>query len=174
MTRPTTARDSSAIAQGTRPGPGSAFLLAQLGAHAAGAFARRVEQLGINPAQAGVLRLVAQHPGRSQQALAEQLGVAPSKVVALIDGLQQRGLIERTRSSTDRRQYALHLTDSGRQLLANVGAHAAEHETELTTALDADERRHLLKLLQRIADQQGLTPGVHPGYKTQPDGTPRP
>jgi hypothetical protein len=31
-------------------------------------------------------------------------------------------------------------------------------------ALDETERQQLAILLQRVADQQGLTPGVHPGY----------
>jgi hypothetical protein len=32
--------------------------------------------------------------------------------------------------------------------------------------LKAEERQQLHALLTRIADQQGLIPGVHPGYRT--------
>jgi DNA-binding MarR family transcriptional regulator len=36
------------------------------------------------------MRLVGLQPGRSQRALADQLGVAPSKIVSLADGLEAR------------------------------------------------------------------------------------
>lgn len=147
---------------------GAAFLLAQLGAHAAGMFAQRISALGLTPPQAGLLRLVGQGPGRSQQALAAQLGVVPSKVVVLVDALESRGLLERRRNSTDRRNYALHLTDAGQQTLDDLRPVATQHEGDLTAALDDDERDKLTGLLRRIADQQGLTPGVHPGYRQAP------
>jgi DNA-binding MarR family transcriptional regulator len=147
---------------------GAAFLLAQLGAHAAGRYAEKVAQLELDPAQTGVLHLVAREAGLSQQALADRLGVVPSRVVALVDGLEGRGWLARRRSTTDRRSYELHLTDAGRELLGRLREVAAAHEREVTAALDADERAQLVGLLRRVADQQGLTPGVHPGYRRLP------
>ena len=160
------ARPSDGQASGpAAPPAGAAFLLAQLGAHAAGLFAQRVAVLDLTPAQSGVLRLVALKPGRSQQALADQLGVVPSKIVSLVDGLEDRGLLERRRGTSDRRHYALHLTERGTQTLADIREVAVHHEDDITAALDDAERRKLIQLLQRIADQQGLEPGVHPGYR---------
>jgi DNA-binding MarR family transcriptional regulator len=150
-----------------RPG-GAAFLLAQLGAHAAGRYAEKVAALELDPAQTGVLHLIARRPGQSQQALADQLGVAASRVVALVDGLESRGLLARQRSATDRRNYELHLTDDGQALLTRLREVAVAHEKDMTTALSADERATLVELLQKVADQQGLTPGVHPGYRRLP------
>jgi DNA-binding MarR family transcriptional regulator len=147
---------------------GAAFLLAQLGAHAAGRYAEKVAQLELDPAQTGVLHLVAREAGLSQQALADRLGVVPSRVVALVDGLEGRGWLARRRSTTDRRSYELHLTDAGQELLGRLREVAAAHEREVTAALDADERAQLVGLLRRVADQQGLTPGVHPGYRRLP------
>jgi DNA-binding MarR family transcriptional regulator len=147
---------------------GAAFLLAQLGAHAAGRYAEKVAQLELDPAQTGVLHLVAREAGLSQQALADRLGVVPSRVVALVDGLEGRGWLARRRSTTDRRSYELHLTDAGQELLGRLREVAAAHEREVTAALDADERAQLVGLLRRVADQQGLAPGVHPGYRRLP------
>ena len=112
------------------------------------------------------MRLVALQPGRSQRALADQLGVAPSKIVSLVDDLEARGLLERRRSTSDRRHHALCLTDAGTQMLAEIRELSLQHEDELTTALDQAERQTLMELLQRVADQQGLEPGVHPSYRT--------
>jgi len=60
--------------------------------------------------------------------------------------------------------YALHLTEPGRVTLRKIGSVSREHQENLLAALDETERRQLANLLQRVADQQGLTPGVHPGY----------
>jgi DNA-binding MarR family transcriptional regulator len=144
--------------------PGVAFLLAQLGAHAAGAFAQRLAPLDLTPPQAGVLRLLAQSPGQSQRALADALGMHATRLVALIDELEGRGLVARTRDAVDRRNYALSLTDEGSAKLAELAAVAREHERAITGVLAADERRQLAAALRRIADAQGLTPGVHPGF----------
>jgi DNA-binding MarR family transcriptional regulator len=150
---------------------GAAFLLAQLGAHAAGRYAEKVAELELDPPQTGVLHLVAREAGLSQQALADRLGVVPSRVVALVDGLEGRGLLARRRSATDRRSYELHLTDAGRALLGRLREVATAHERDVTAALGAEERAQLVDLLRRVADQQGLTPGVHPGYRRLPPAT---
>lgn len=144
---------------------GAAFLLAQLGAHAAMRYAEKVAELELDPPQTGVLHLLAREPGRSQQALADQLGVAPSRVVGLVDGLEGRGLLERRRSATDRRTYELHLTAQGQELLGRLRAVAMAHEAEVTAGLGEEDRRRLVELLGQVAAQQGLTPGVHPGYR---------
>lgn len=146
---------------------GAAFLLAQIGAHAAARFAERVAHLGLTPADVGLLRMVAGQPGRSQRALAEDLGVVPSRVVKLIDVLEGQGLVERRRSEEDRRNYELHLTAEGRRTLGAVSRAAAAHEDALLAALDPEQRGHLLDLLQRVAAEQELTPGVHPGYRAR-------
>ena len=145
---------------------GSAFLLAQIGAHAAAAFAKRIADLDLTPAQAGLLRLVAWQPGQSQQELARQLRTPPSRLVLLVDHLERRGLIERRRNPDNRRHHALYLTAAGGQFLkAKLGPIAIAHEDDICAALTAAEREQLRGLLARIAEQQGLTPGVHPGYQ---------
>jgi DNA-binding MarR family transcriptional regulator len=145
---------------------GLAFLLSQVGAHAAMRFGRRLESIGLTPPDAGILRKIATDPGISQQAMAEHLGVVPSRMVALLDGLEQRGLVQRASSPDDRRSHALRLTPRGQETLGQIMRIGGEHEQDLCAALDARERTTLAELLRRVAEQQGLTPGVHPGYRT--------
>jgi DNA-binding MarR family transcriptional regulator len=152
---------------------GSAFLLAQLGAHAAARFADRIAGLDLTPAQAGLLRLIAREPGQSQQAIAGQLGTPASRLVLLVDELEERGLIERRRNPGDRRHYALYLTPAGGEFMKELGQVGAAHEDDICAALDPAERQDLNRLLRRVADQQGLTPGVHPGYRSRPARTPQ-
>src|ERR1700726_811035 len=91
--------------QDARGDGGVAFLLAQLGAHAAAAFAERIRPLALTPPQAGVLRLLAQFPGQSQRELADALQMHAPRLVALIDELEGRGLVARERDPHDRRNY---------------------------------------------------------------------
>lgn len=146
-------------------GPGSAFLLAQLGSYAATRFAERIADLDLTPPQAGLLRAIAAGPGQSQQALARLLGTPPSRLVALVDGLDERGLVERRRNPDDRRLHALHLTAAGDALLARIGEVARAHDDAMCAGLDPDDRAALRTLLSRLAEHHGLTPGVHPGYR---------
>ncbi|WP_037909973.1 MarR family winged helix-turn-helix transcriptional regulator [Actinacidiphila yeochonensis] len=152
--------------ESTEPRGGVAFLLAQLGAHGAQLFAGRTAELDLTPAQAGLLRLLASSPGRSQRELADELGMPPSRFVPFADKLEERGLIERRRNASDRRLYALHLTDKGQDLFAELREAGAAHEREMCQGLTPQERGLLVELLGRVARQQRLAPGVHPGYRS--------
>jgi DNA-binding MarR family transcriptional regulator len=88
-------------------------------------------------------------------------------LVIIVDEMEQRGLIERRANPDDRRRYALHITEKGRSILETIGRISREHSQALLAATSEDERRQLGTLLQRIADQQGLTRGVHPGYRSE-------
>lgn len=161
------AAESSATgsAAESHSGFGIHFLLTQLGTHAASGFAARVEALGLTPPQVGMLRMIGVRSGLSQQALAESLGLLPSRLVTFVDELESVGLLTRTRSTRDRRVHELSLTDLGRKRMAEVGTIAVEHEAQLTAALTDAERDQLRTLLRRVAEQQEITPGVHPGYR---------
>jgi DNA-binding MarR family transcriptional regulator len=163
------AKSNHAGANSRRRSGGGAFLLAQLGAHAARRFAERIASISVTPPEAGILRKISLDEGISQQALAEHLGVMPSRMVQLIDGLEGRGIVERQRSTEDRRNYALVLTERGRDTLRQLSGLAAEHEEQLCAALTQAERAQLVDLCRRIAAEQGLTPGVHPGYQALKD-----
>jgi DNA-binding MarR family transcriptional regulator len=112
----------------------------------------------------GVLRILGRSAGMSQQELALILKIHPSSLVAILDELETRGLLERRENAEDRRSHALHLTAKGTETLAEIGKIAREHNDALLAALPPREREHLSRLLQVIADDQGLTPGVRPGY----------
>ncbi|MGW1682568.1 MarR family winged helix-turn-helix transcriptional regulator [Saccharopolyspora sp. NPDC002376] len=145
---------------------GVGFLLAQLGTHAAANFASGIEDLDLTPPQAGLLWMLARKPGRSQRELADNLGMPPSRFVQFADKLEERGLIERRRNPDDRRLHALHLTEQGLEVLGKLGIAARRSEDVLCRTLTDGEREQLAALLGRIAGDQGLSPGVHPGYKS--------
>ena len=144
-----------------------AFLLSQVGIHAARRFSERMEEIDLQPPLFRILNLVDAAEGRSQQAIGEAIEVPPSRMVALIDELEQRGLVERRPDPLDRRVRALYLTPKGRELLNRGRAIAKAHERELTKGMSAADRERLVKLLQEIVDRQTIGPGVHPGLSAK-------
>jgi DNA-binding MarR family transcriptional regulator len=143
--------------------PGVAFLLSQLGYYSSRRWKARLAPLDLDPRHVLVLRRLAGGEGRSQQALGEALQIPPSRMVALVDDLEQRGLLTRRLSPSDRRVRTLRLTQEGRRLLSRVMEISLEHEQELCRGLPPAEREQLLTLLSRVAAKQGLAEGVHPG-----------
>jgi len=173
--------DAPMTGVGTRPGARGptraaadedfAFLLVRLGIYAAGRFAQVLEPLGIEPRHFGVLNRIASHEGESQQTLGARLGLHPTRMVFAVDELEERGLVERRRNPSDRRSNAIYLTADGRKLLTRARTVAAKHDASLGDGLSAAERRQLTKLLQRVADEQGLAPEGLPGPPPPADET---
>jgi DNA-binding MarR family transcriptional regulator len=137
------------------------FMLSTLGYATSRAFHRTLAPLELDPAHFAVLRGVAFDEGRSQQAFAEQLRISPSRMVAIVDDLERRELLERRAHDSDRRVRKLHLTERGRELLDEATKLAVAHEQRIGEALTTDERTELLSLLEKVAASIGLAPGAH-------------
>jgi len=150
---------------------GLAFFLAQLGFHASREFGERLAPLGLEQRQAGMLTRLAANEGKSQQAIAELLGINATRMVFLVDELERLGLVERRRNPADRRSHALYLTDAGTAMLARVRAVTVDHEAQMSAGLTSDERTQLITLLRRVAREQGLgaqaLPGIPPGRRAR-------
>lgn len=147
-----------------------AFLLSQVGTHAARRFAERLAEIDLQPPLFRILNLVDASEGRSQQAIGEAIQIPPSRMVALVDELESRGLVERRPDPADRRVRALYLTRRGREKLARGRKIAHAHEEALTAGMAPADRERLTKLLQKIVDEQTIGRGVHPGLSGKPAG----
>ncbi len=156
------------------PPVGVAFLLSQVGAHAASSFEERLVAMELKPHHAGLLRMLGSNPGLSQQELSDVFGIFPSRLVVLLDQLEARRLIERRANSSDRRGHRVHLTKAGRKALTGIGKLTLELETDLCAALTDPERATLASLLTRIVAQQNIMPAVHPAYRKLRTGRDRP
>jgi DNA-binding MarR family transcriptional regulator len=137
------------------------FTLSTLGFAVASGFRERLAPLEIEPRDFALLRAVGAAEGLTQQAIGERLRIPPSRMVAFLDALQERGLLERRAHPSDRRARALHLTDGGRALLARAYAVAVQFEGEVCAGLAPGERERLLEMLGMIVTTLGLPHGVH-------------
>lgn len=113
-------------------------------------FARAVGAGELTPAQFASLVVIERNPGLSQTGLGQTLSIDRSTLVAIIDRLESRGLVERGDSPRDRRSYALHISNAGRTLLNDLTARVRAHEVHIAGDLDAAEKATLVSLLSRI------------------------
>jgi DNA-binding MarR family transcriptional regulator len=157
-----------------RPPRSVGFLISQLGFVSSRGFVNALEPLGIDPREWTLLRYVAQTEGQSQQALADRLGLPPSAMVALVDGLERDGMLERQPAPDDRRVRALYMTPKGRRTLKRAIDVAIEYEAELCGSLEAEERELLIDLLQKLQVDTVARRGVHPGIAHEHPGRARP
>jgi len=114
---------------------------------------KETEQLGITARQATLLWLVKRSPGLSLAELAAEEGISPPALSGHVDRLERAGLIERVRSSEDRRRVGLRLTDEGTRLLRRV---RARRTTWLTDRLGAREPAELEAIADAIPALQRL------------------
>jgi DNA-binding MarR family transcriptional regulator len=116
-------------------------------------FLESFARLKLRPAEFSVLNLIAQSPGQKQTEIAEKLGIKRANFVALMDGLERRGVAERRKSPDDKRSHSLHLTPEGERFVAKMFAIWSAHEKRIVERLGGEaERDKLLELLDRITN----------------------
>lgn len=96
------------------------------------------------------LAVVHDNPGLNQSQLAELLGIERPNLVLIVDTLEKRGLVSRTRSEDDRRANTLALTGTGKALFDEARAAVDAHDARATAALTPSERETLIDSLHRI------------------------
>jgi DNA-binding MarR family transcriptional regulator len=163
--------DLDAAAATRSPEVSLSFLVSQLGAYAAQTFASVLEPLGLRVQDAGLLRMLSVRAGATQLALSETFGVAPSRMVALLDGLEAKGLVERKRDPADRRRMQVQLSAKGRKTAETVAEVTAVMDEGLFRGLSAVERTGLRRLLSRVIEDQALKAGVHPAFRAKSEET---
>jgi DNA-binding MarR family transcriptional regulator len=151
-----------------RPPRSVGFLISQLGFFSSRGFTEALEPVGIDPREFLLMRFIAASEGQSQQVLAERVGVPASRMVALVDHLEEAGLVERRPNAEDRRIRELHLTRKGKGALERAGKIAIDYETRLCAGINREERETLIDLLQKLQAGQTDLGGVHPGLGKEP------
>ena len=71
--------------------------------------------------------------------------------MGLLDGLEERSLIERRRDPNDRRRHIVSLTPDGKRQLQSLSKLVKWIENEIFASLDPEERAQLHDLLLRVA-----------------------
>lgn len=132
-----------------RPG----FLLRRAHQIAAAVFESACADLRLTPAQYGVLMIVAAEPGLDQTRLARALAFDKVTVMRVLNGLQERGLVRRDRSTSSRRQKNVTLTPQGKDLLARASEPAECAAQRMLAPLSPEQRVQFIELLQRLTSE---------------------
>lgn len=136
-------------------------MLSSLGYTISRRFHDVLQPLELEPGEFALLRAVAANEGEAQNALAERLHISPSWMVAIVDELERRDLLERRPHARDRRVRNLHLTAAGKKLLKQAERQAERFDRQVSDQLGETELQQLLDLLDRVAAGLELQPGAH-------------
>src|SRR3954449_3260400 len=127
------------------------FLLGRLGFGLKKRAIDELEAIGSSMYDYSVLALLAEAPCEGQGSIAEMLRLDKSQLVGLLDGLEERKLIERSRDPNDRRRHNVVVTAEGKRELSKLRALVTRIGDDFLEALTDEERAELQKLLLKIA-----------------------
>ena len=113
-------------------------------------FMTAVASLDLTQKQAATLWLINGNPGVAQVSVAAALDMDRATMMSIIDRLEDRGLVIRKRSSTDRRRQELYLTPAGQNTLRKAKARIAKHEERFKSLFTPAELDALLAALQKL------------------------
>jgi len=119
------------------------YLLLKAGTHFHTLIDATLAELGLNGRQLLVLTFTGSEDDLSQQMLSVRLGLDPTIVVALVDELEDRGLVVRERDPDDRRRHRLRITAKGRKVHAATVRAVATAEKEFLAPLGRGDREAL-------------------------------
>ena len=126
-------------------------LIRRLHQQSTAVFQTRTQEAGfdLTSVQFAALDAVAQQPGIDQANLAATIGFDRATIGGVVDRLEQKGLMQRSVSPSDRRSRVLQLTEDGQELLASCGPVVADLQSEILGTLSDEERASFLQLARK-------------------------
>ena len=126
-------------------------LIRRLNQHSTAVFQSYLKAAGhdITSVQFSALETLAQNPGLDQATLAAQIAYDRATIGGVVKRLEQKELIQRQHSTTDRRAFQLLLTDEGRALLDKMRPIVASLQSDILEGLSTQERDVFIKLMQK-------------------------
>jgi len=121
-------------------------------------FMTRMREAGfdLTPVQFAALDALSDRPGTDQARLAQAIGKDKATVGAVADRLEQKGLVTRQASTSDKRALQLTLTPAGEELLEKTAPIVEELQKELLPGLNPDEYRQFIELATKAARAAGV------------------
>ena len=101
-----------------------------------------------------VLTALVEQPVRTQAALAQAINADKSRIIGVLDELQERGLIQRQPDEADRRVHLLSLTPAGDRLRRSVEAAIRRREEQVLAVLTPAERDAFLESLKALYERR--------------------
>lgn len=112
-------------------------------------------QAGVRRYHYALLAALEEHGPGSQAALGRRTGIDRSDVVATVNDLAERQLLQRAPDPEDRRRNIISMTEAGRRELTQLDRLLAAAQDEFLAPLPAVDRQNLIDLLTRLVDHHG-------------------
>ena len=109
------------------------------------------KQHNLTSPQLILLNHIVQTDGIPIGTLARNVSLSNATITGIVDRLEKRGLVERIRSSEDRRQVLIKTTSEGSDTLKNAPSPLQEDFVNKFNFLDTDEQRGILEALEKVA-----------------------
>lgn len=119
--------------------------------------------LGLSVPQFRSLVFIERSAGTSLNGVAAHLGLTPPSVCKLIDGLSNRGMVQRMQSPGDRRRLTIEITAEGAQALARARSAAQKSLSRLLGSLNAEELSIVARAMSDM--RRVFAPGARPRYE---------
>ena len=126
------------------------FLLTELVRLQMRVYNSRFRGTGLNQSQVAALVHLERSEQLSQSDLARRLGMKKAAAGTLIEGLEGKGLVERSRGRDDRRVQLVSITDAGRRVVDDVDHMAEQLGNDYRQGISRDERAQFVATLQRL------------------------
>jgi len=126
------------------------FLLTELVRLQVRVYNARFRSTGLNQSQVAALIHLERIEQLSQSDLARRLGLRKAAAGTLIEGLEGKGLVERSRGRDDRRLQLVSITEMGRRVVDDVDQMAEQLGNDYRQGISREERAQFLATLQRL------------------------
>lgn len=109
------------------------------------------KQVGLTGPQLLILQKVGKEDGVMVKEIAEDINLSSATVTNILDRMESRNLVERIRSTQDKRKVGVFLTEQGKKALETAPLPFQEHFTNRFNAMEDWEKSQMVATLQRIA-----------------------
>ncbi|WP_163270569.1 MarR family winged helix-turn-helix transcriptional regulator [Chelativorans alearense] len=118
-----------------------------------------IKAIGLTAPQLVILKAIAALGEVTTTVLSAHADLSPATVITILDKLEERAIIERYRSSLDRRIVHTRLTEKGMALVANAPEPLGGTFATRFAVLEAERRREIVDALQAVADMMSAGDG---------------
>lgn len=109
------------------------------------------KEAGLTGPQLLVMQNINKKPGTMVREIADSINLSPATVTSILDRLELKKLVERVRSTEDKRKVGVFLTDIGQDMLSKAPLPLQEHFVNRFSQLEEWEQSQMVATMQRIA-----------------------
>lgn len=109
-----------------------------------------VKDTGLTPGQPKILDYLLHHDGAIQKEIAIFCHIEPASLTAILNGMENKGYIERKTTQNNRRSFHVYLTETGRKYADRLNLEFARIEAEALKGFNQADAQQLQDLLSRV------------------------